>query len=103
MAAANDSVRIGGISFGWNCSRLILLDELEVHMKFESTTLPNIECGSVVDALEKLQVVEITEQPDGTFLFLDACDRWFGVNLTKEQVLALAAELVNMATKPQPT
>lgn len=67
-------------------------------MKFSSTTRPDIESVSVIEALEKLQVLEISANPDGTFLFLDACDRWFGANLTIEQVLKLASELVALAS-----
>lgn len=52
-----------------------------------------IEYPSVLAALRDANVVTIKRMPDGRYRVRERCDRYYGVYLTPEQMLAWADEL----------
>jgi len=55
--------------------------------------------NSILNVLEKGRVFTINKIPDGRFDFVEGCDENFGVVLTKEQMIILAAEILKLAGK----
>jgi len=60
-----------------------------------------------VKILEKLcynRVFSITKRDnkDGTFLFMEMCDDYFGVDLTKDEMLQLSEEIKSLAQSVPP-
>jgi hypothetical protein len=52
---------------------------------------------SILDLLEECRVLAITDKEDGTFEVEEACDYYFGVSLTRSQMLLLAHEIAELA------
>lgn len=55
---------------------------------------------TVLDAIRESRVFIINKQSDSTFRFIEGADFWLTAILTKEQVLALADELRELANAP---
>ncbi len=55
-----------------------------------------IECLNAFDAFSSAKVFDVFEA-DGKFVFVEGCDGFYEVALTKEQLLAFAAELKALA------
>lgn len=54
----------------------------------------------MLDLLAGERVFSISRTTDGGFAFTEKCDEYFGVKLTREQLLALAHELIALADQP---
>lgn len=52
---------------------------------------------TVLDALDEARVFAVEATDDRSFLFVERCDDYYRVILTKEQVLLLADELRSLA------
>ena len=55
------------------------------------------ECDTIGEALREDRVVEVTKEEDGRFRVEECCDRYFAAILTKEQLIAWADELRELA------
>ena len=55
------------------------------------------EVKQLLDALDEARVFAVEATDDGRFLFVERCDDYYRVILTKEQVLLLADELRSLA------
>lgn len=52
---------------------------------------------SMIDLMDKCRVFAAYKKDRGNIVFQESCDEHFCVELTKEQVLALAQELIDLA------
>lgn len=52
---------------------------------------------SILDHLSNKNVFRIEKNSDGAFRVTENCDYWYGVDLTKEQMLQLAEEIKALA------
>lgn len=67
-------------------------------MRYEAEGVCGLEkCNTMISLMNELQIFQATSNQDGTFNFTEACDYYYFANLTKEQVLALAQELIDLA------
>lgn len=48
-------------------------------------------------ALREARVLNIGRLDDGRFVLQEGCDDWFSLAMTKEEVIALAHELISLA------
>lgn len=55
------------------------------------------EGETVLDAIGNAGIVSIAKQNDGTFYLHDCYDGYHGCELTRDQLLALATEITEMA------
>jgi len=53
-----------------------------------------VEFESLLDALAQSRVFSIEKTPDGKYCFIDEVDSCFGIDLSRDEVLALADELI---------
>ncbi len=51
---------------------------------------------TMLEIMDECRVFEIVKH-DGKFVLCEKCDEYFGVSLTKEQLLALADEMKSLA------
>jgi hypothetical protein len=65
--------------------------------KIDDYTRGGIEADTLLAALAKARVLKVTKNADGSFELEERCDGYFGVRLTRDQVLALAEELRALA------
>ncbi len=57
----------------------------------------NITSQTMLGLMAECQIFSVDPTPDGKFKILERCDDYFSADLTKEQVLALAQELIDLA------
>ena len=57
-----------------------------------------LEYVTILEYLEDMRIFSVGKSGDG-FLFVEGCDSWFAVTLTKEQMIMLAKEILGLALK----
>ena len=53
--------------------------------------------NTVTEALRDNQVCIMGKNGDGTFEIIEGCDKWFGLTLTRQQLIDYANELLELA------
>ena len=56
----------------------------------------------ILNLLEEEGIMYVTRPGPGEFVFTEACDHYFSVSLTRDQVLLLADELRALAGETEP-
>jgi len=54
-------------------------------------------CDKLLDGLAGCRVVQFSKLQDGNFDVQEMCDEYFGVKLTKEQLIDLGNEIIALA------
>lgn len=57
----------------------------------------------MLDIVSELRIFDVEKQPDGRFEIYECCDLYFSATVTKEQLIALGQELIDLANEEQTT
>ena len=55
------------------------------------------EGDTILEALVDAEVFQIDKKEDGDFYISELCDKYYGANLTREQLIDLGNELIALA------
>lgn len=69
--------------------------------KVQNTDGEELCRGKMLDIVSELRIFDVEKQPDGRFEIYECCDLYFSVTVTKEQLIALGQELINLANEEQ--
>ncbi len=68
-------------------------------MEFPAANDDIIESATVVKALGKASVLQVSPEVDGTFMLTEACDFYYYIILTRDQLHLLGQELIALASQ----
>ena len=65
--------------------------------KFKDAYGDDEEAETMLEVMQESKVFEIEKRDDDYFIIWEGCDHFFSQDLTKDELLALAQELIDLA------